>query len=405
MREREAGGMRKMMTWLRNRLHRRHLVYLVTIAASVLFLWLGNAYATEGMYIFDGLDNSEVVTAKVTQIWARDARPLQVGGQILETVTVYFEAEITGGPRKGKTVGAEQINDPFSPVAFREVERGDRVTLVHYQRTEDDLVWIWQEYLRLRPLAALGGLFVLLLLAFSGKQGFHTIVSLIFTCAAIFAVFVPLILSGHNIYASTLAVCSYVTVMTLALISGCNYKSLSAAVGCLGGMLACGVIVLVMGNMLGLTGMLDEESAFLLYINPDNPLDLKAIIFSGILIGALGATMDVAMSMASALCELHELSPELGFRALVRSGFNIGRDMISTMSNTLILAYIGGSLSISLLLIVYANSITELLNREMIVVEILQALAGSIGLLLAAPLTAVFASFILTRKQKKGFEG
>jgi len=109
--------------------------------------------------------------------------------------------------------------------------------------------------------------------------------------------------------------------------------------------------------------------------------------------------------MASALCELHELSPELGFRALVRSGFNIGRDMISTMSNTLILAYIGGSLSISLLLIVYANSITELLNREMIVVEILQALAGSIGLLLAAPLTAVFASFILTRKQKKGFEG
>jgi len=385
---------------LRAKLRWQQIGYLATIAASVLFLWVGNRVAFQDMKVLDMVDaSSEVVCAKVDRIWARDIRPYRIDSQVMEAVTIYFEATITSGPRSGSQVGAEQINDPLMAVQLREVEAGDRITMIRYQRSEEEQVWVLQEYDRSRPLMALGAVFLLLLLLFGGKKGFHTIVSLVFTCLGIFIVFIPLILAGYNIYIATLIICIFITGMTLSLVNGLNRKSLSAAVGCLGGLLVSGILVWVLTGALKLTGFVEEESAFLLYMNPDNPLDLKAIIFSGILIGALGATLDVAVSMASALCEISATSLETSFRSMVRSGVNIGRDIMGTMTNTLILAYIGGSLTMSLLLIVYSNSLLELINREMIVVEILQAVIGSIGLLCAIPLTCLFAAYIFTRQK------
>ena len=391
-----------MALWdrLRAKLRWQQIGYLATIAASVLFLWVGNRVAFQDMKVLDMVDaSSEVVCAKVDRIWARDIRPYRIDSQVMEAVTIYFEATITSGPRSGSQVGAEQINDPLMAVQLREVEAGDRITMIRYQRSEEEQVWVLQEYDRSRPLMALGAVFLLLLLLFGGKKGFHTIVSLVFTCLGIFIVFIPLILAGYNIYIATLIICIFITGMTLSLVNGLNRKSLSAAVGCLGGLLVSGILVWVLTGALKLTGFVEEESAFLLYMNPDNPLDLKAIIFSGILIGALGATLDVAVSMASALCEISATSRETSFRSMVRSGVNIGRDIMGTMTNTLILAYIGGSLTMSLLLIVYSNSLLELINREMIVVEILQAVIGSIGLLCAIPLTCLFAAYIFTRQK------
>ena len=391
-----------MALWdrLRAKLRWQQIGYLATIAASVLFLWVGNRVAFQDMKVLDMVDaSSEVVCAKVDRIWARDVRPYRIDSQVMEAVTIYFEATITSGPRSGSQVGAEQINDPLMAVQLREVEAGDRITMIRYQRSEEEQVWVLQEYDRSRPLMALGAVFLLLLLLFGGKKGFHTIVSLVFTCLGIFIVFIPLILAGYNIYIATLIICIFITGMTLSLVNGLNRKSLSAAVGCLGGLLVSGILVWVLTGALKLTGFVEEESAFLLYMNPDNPLDLKAIIFSGILIGALGATLDVAVSMASALCEISATSRETSFRSMVRSGVNIGRDIMGTMTNTLILAYIGGSLTMSLLLIVYSNSLLELINREMIVVEILQAVIGSIGLLCAIPLTCLFAAYIFTRQK------
>ena len=111
--------------------------------------------------------------------------------------------------------------------------------------------------------------------------------------------------------------------------------------------------------------------------------------------------MDVSMSIASALNELAENMDRPSFSQIIKSGFEIGRDMMGTMSNTLVLAYIGGSLSMTLLLIAYSNSTLALLNREMIVVEILQALVGSIGLLLTIPLTTLVCSFVYCIEKKQ----
>ena len=137
------------------------------------------------------------------------------------------------------------------------------------------------------------------------------------------------------------------------------------------------------------------------YISTGTPIDLKAIIFAAILIGALGAIMDVSMSISSSLWEVKEKSGATSFNTLFRSGMNIGRDVMGTMANTLILAYIGSSLSIVLLLSAYSTSLIYLLNREMIVVEILQALVGSFGILFAMPLTSFICAIIYKENSER----
>ncbi len=136
-----------------------------------------------------------------------------------------------------------------------------------------------------------------------------------------------------------------------------------------------------MTKVLALTGVVDESSYSLTTVNPDHPIDLLAIIFAAIIIGAMGAVMDVAMSLSSSLHELKLKVMSISPKELFKSGMVIGRDMMGTMANTLVLAYIGSSLTVTVLIVIYNSSMTELLNKERIVVEILQALVGSIGIL------------------------
>lgn len=143
---------------------------------------------------------------------------------------------------------------------------------------------------------------------------------------------------------------------------------------------------------------------YLLFLNPADPVDLKAIIFSTIIIGALGAIMDVAMDIASALNELAATTAEPTRKMLLQAGNNIGRDILGMMSNTLILAYIGGSLTIVLLFFAYNHSLLYLLNKEMVVVEILQAVIGSFGILFTIPFTSFICSRLYVKKAGRRYK-
>lgn len=127
-------------------------------------------------------------------------------------------------------------------------------------------------------------------------------------------------------------------------------------------MAVSGLLTVVMDSIIRLTGWLEEDSINLYMLNPHGHIDLKAIIFASIIIGAIGAIMDVAMSVASALYELKVNLPNASAKDLYRSGITIGRDMMGTMANTLVLAYIGSSLSMTLLMIAYTSSLTGLLK-------------------------------------------
>ena len=210
-----------------------------------------------------------------------------------------------------------------------------------------------------------------------------------------FFVFVPSVLSGHNIYVSGVLVCVFIIAMTLLMVNGADKKTLCASLGCVGGVMAAAVITVVFSRVMMFTGYTDSESYSLTMLS--NPVDLIALSFSAIIIGAVGAVMDVAMSISSALYEMTEKVEGITFKSLVSSGFEIGRDMMGTMANTLVLAYIGSSVSSVLLLLTYADSAADVFNREMIAYEILQAVAGSLGILLAIPLTTIVCGAVYTK--------
>ena len=156
-----------------------------------------------------------------------------------------------------------------------------------------------------------------------------------------------------------------------------------------------------MNAIMNITGLVDEQAMYLNDLAGGLTIDLRAVIFAAIIIGATGAVMDVAISIASSLYELNDQLENPTFRTLLRSGFTIGRDMMGTMANTLVLAYIGSSLATVVLIVAYNASLTSIFNKEMIVVEVEQALVGSFGILSAIPLTSLLAAWFYPLGRKK----
>lgn len=375
-----------------NENQRSTLQYIVTIALSVLFLFIGNRMATTNLTIFDRNQYFESVEAVITEIIDIHTEHHQMGDDFLVTNTdIIFQARITRGERRDEIVTAMQNISSFITTGVTEVQAGDRIVIFH-----DDFnnTWHFVEYVRIHLILFLGIAFVLLLIVFGGKKGFNSIVALGFTCTAIFLVFIPALLAGRNIYLTSIIVCVFSVVSTLFIVVGINKKSISSILGCLGGVFVTGLLIFFMDIFLNLTGFVDSEAHMLLLLPIDEPLNLRAITFASIIIGAVGAIMDVAMSIASSLWEVKTKATENEntLRSLYESGINIGKDMLGTMANTLILAYIGSSLSIILLISVSFTSLTDLLNMEMVIIEFLRALVGSFGIFLTIPLTSIICA-------------
>ncbi|MCL2180386.1 MAG: YibE/F family protein [Treponema sp.] len=377
------------------------ITYLLTIAVSVILLFIGHKFAVNGMIGFQGL-SQQMDRAKVQKVVERVKPNYDFidGLDDYENITrmipgdkIVFEAKIISGQRKGRVITAEQTFTAASIDRSKEVERGDNILLVN-----NDAGWFFAGYVRTNALLVLGALFVICLIIFGGSKGFNTILSLGFTCTAVFAVFVPSILSGKNIYLMSVIICVFVIIIVNFMVIGFNKKSLASIAGCTGGVIVAGIITVCMDKALYITGIIDEHSRYLINLPGDLHLNLNAVVFAGIIIGAMGAIMDVSISISSSLWEVKEKAGNITFKELLNSGFNIGRDIMGSMADTLILAYIGSSLTIVLLLSVFSTSLLGLFNSEMIAVEILQALAGSLGILFAMPLTALFCSAIYIKK-------
>lgn len=378
---------------------RQSVYQLISVFLSALIILFGYLYIVGDGTIFKGSMEGETVKCRVIRI--SDVQINNVSGES-EFVTVYFKAQALNTDLRGKTIDAVQEIDKSYAFSPRQVEQDDKILVEGY--TQDGVLhYYFGDYVRITPLIWLLVIFCILIVVFSRMQGVKTIVSLALTCLAVFIVLVPAILNGHNIYLWSIAVCVYITVMTLSIISGFNMKALCAGIGCVSGVLCSGLITLIMDRFLNMTGLLEEESIYLFQLYPDNPINLKAIIFAMIIVGAVGAVMDVSMSISSSLYELRIKSPSIGPKELMKSGFTIGRDMMGTMANTLVLAYIGSSLTCVLLLVAYNANIEQVINKEIIVAEALQALAGSMGMLLTLPLTsAVCAVMYYNGKTKEG---
>jgi len=367
------------------------VVFIVVLILSIIYILVGNKIAMKDNSFLDQVTKVDNPRATVTRIIERKETPLMVDGLENQYNTdITFEAQILSGKHKDELVIATQNISTYIAGTVEEVKLGDKVLLTEQQGFDGKSVWYFMEYSRTTALIILTAIFLGLILLFGRKQGIKTLISLVFTVLSIFLVLIPAILGGQNIYTWTIVTCAFITLSTVLLVYGTSRKTFATALGCIGGVIVAGILTLIMNAALKLTGFTDENAIYLQQLN--SSIDLKAIIFGGILIGALGAIMDVSIDIASSLSEVADKMEKPDFGTIVKSGFNIGKDIMGTMTNTLILAYIGSSLSTVLLLTASSHSISYLFNLEMIAVEILQAIVGSIGILTTIPLTSVIAA-------------
>ncbi len=252
-------------------------------------------------------------------------------------------------------------------------------------------------YYRLSGIIALFLLFLILLIILGGKQGLKTVISLIISIILIFKILIPQTLKGHNPVIIALIIAILITIITLFLITGYNKKSLIAILGTLGGLVVAVIISYIFTKLTYLNGLSTEEARTLFYESPQ--INSQGIFFAGIIIAALGAVMDVAMSIASSLTEIKKVNPNLHFRNIFKSGINVGKDIMGTMSNTLIFAYVGVSFPLLLLYGKFGDSYINFLNLDFITDEIVRSLSGSIGLIAVIPLTSLIAAFLYSKKK------
>ncbi|MBQ5368789.1 MAG: YibE/F family protein [Peptococcaceae bacterium] len=376
------------------------ITYVAVLLVSILYIIVGHNLAIANYHAFSGDDQSIVIKAEVVELTDRYTVMYPLNEfEYAEDETIVFRAKVTSGDMKGQTIEAAQTLDYFTAVHLPVVEPGDRILLYSIPGGMAEHEWLMSDYQRFDQILILGAVFVLLVLLIGHWQGVNTLISLALTCLAVFYVFIPAVLAGESIYLWSIATCIYVTFMTLFIVNGVNAKSIGAILGCLAGIVVAAVLTIFFEESMTLTGLLDENSVLLYGLNPDAPFNLKAIIFAAIIIGSMGAIMDVSISIAAALEELKEKLPQITFGELFQSGMNISRDIMGTMANTLILAYIGSALAGVLLMVAYNSAMIDLFNREMIVVECLQALAGSIGILMALPFTALICALLYQSKK------
>jgi len=368
--------------------------YVIILILSLAFLYVGNRVAVRGITVEDEV-------AHFHEAVVRELISVEEHSSPGEDWNAYlFSAEIVRGELRGESVTfVQNARGGFLERFPRVAEPGDRIMLAQNPQGG----WNFIDYVRIYHIMVLGGVFIALLIIFGRVKGFNSILSLGLTGTAIFAVFLPSIMSGMNVYISAMAVCVFSILTTIFIINGINKKSLAAVAGCLGGILIAGALTLFMSRAMMLTGMTQSDSANLHYIF-DHPLDLNAIIFAGIIIGATGAIMDVAISISSALYEIKAKAPDSTFNEIFKSGINIGKDILASSINTLVLAYIGSSLTVILILLGWGVSLFRLLNRELIIVELLQAITGSFGIFFAMPLTALVCAALFSQRRKVDFD-
>jgi uncharacterized membrane protein len=325
----------------------------------------------------------------------------KVEAEDVKRVVQDVRIEILEGDFKGEQINSEYslTYDMDNKILGYELSVGNRViTEITYASGEVQSIVV-QDIVRQNYVIYAVLIFFALILLIGKKQGVKAILGLVITIGVVYLILVKGIYAGQNIISITMISSVLIIILTFIIIAGINKKSFTAMIGTAGGVLSAGLLSMLFGYIAKLSGA--NEEALMLVSSAQNMIfNFKDLLFAGIVIAALGACMDVGMSIASALAEVKDKKPDITWKELLKSGMNIGGDVIGTMSNTLILAYVGSSMTLILVFMSTNMSIMEILNKESIVMEIVSALCGSMGILFTVPITS-FVYAILNKDKVK----
>jgi uncharacterized membrane protein len=374
-----------------------------------IFLWIFIFFIISSLFYYfivhnrsSSVDNKDIiyVRAKVLEVISSD---LTEEGYIpgVYIGTQELKIEILSGKFKGQKLILTNSRLHGDLVYDVVAEDGMEIVLAVREREGQSPSIGVDTYARDKVLYILIFLFIFVLIGVGRLKGLMALISLVITGLLIAFFMLPLMFKGFSPILLAVITASIVIFISLMLIGGFNKKSLAAIIGTSAGVVIAGIISLISGRLAHLTGITGEASEQLIYIVGSFPINIKGIMFAGIIISSLGAVMDVGMSIASVIFEIHNKAPELSKAELFKSGMNVGKDIMGTMANTLILAFAGCSLSIMILLMAYNMPYFRAINLNTVSTEIIQGLSGSIGLVLTVPITSMVSALFISNKSEK----
>jgi len=332
--------------------------------------------------------NAEIVDATVTDVEdVPCAGTAEADG--IRCISVAFV--VTSGATDGTESAFET---PITEASVR-FDAGDEVTLGFQAGNDPGFQYYFNDFQRRTPLLLLAGLFAVAVLALGRLQGLRALVALGVTGVVMVAFMFPSILDGHDPTAVALVGAAIIAIVALYLTHGITEMITVALLGTFAALGLTAVLAAVFSNLAHFTGFASEDAFYLTIASAD--VDVRGLVLAGIIIGSLGVLDDVTVTQVSAVWQLHEANPSYGARRLYRSAVVIGRDHIASTVNTLVLAYAGASLPLLLIFTQAGRSLGTVAEGELVGVEIVRTLVGSIGLVAAVPVTTALAAYVVTR--------
>ncbi len=369
------------------------LLSMVVVAVLVVVFHAQNPmsyeiYSSESIHYDKG-----TVTAVTAQSLEQEPPP---SNRLLGTQTV--EIQMKNGQYKGRIITIENV---LSTTHNIQVKAGQSVIVKVDSPENAEPYFSIYNYDRTIGIIAIALLFFLLLVVVGRRKGIKSLLGLAFTLFLVVGLLLPMIYQGYSPILSSLLVAVLVTLAAMLLLNGPSKKTLVAILSTGAGLMISAALYGLFTAILHLSGYQMEQVEDLLLVSQNTGLQLGQVLFVGVLISSLGAVMDMTMSIASSLYEIKQVSPQVTKGQLMKSGMVIGQDMIGTMCETLILAFVGTALTTMLVLVSYGIQFDQLLSSDYIAIELIHAVTGSMAVVLSVPTTALLSGIFFAQSSSK----
>lgn len=365
----------------------RYLIYLLFVCVFAVFVFKLNQVEKTELVVRTGQTFEK---AEVTEILQDnlDSNGTRVGEQ-------KVRVKMLTGARKGEEL---DITSSSGYLFGATCKVGMKVIVMQSIAGETTIASIYSQD-REWVIYIFALLYLLALCVIGGKQGIKGCLGLIFTFFCVIFVYLPLVYLRFSPFWAAVFICFLTTLVTMYLIGGPTKKTCAATLGTLAGVVLAGISAWCFSKASGISGYNVSDIETLMTLWNTNRIQVGGLLFSGLLISCLGAVMDVAMSISSAIDEIYKQNTSLTRKELFKAGMRVGRDMMGTDSNTLILAFAGSSVSTLLLDYAYDLPYQQIINSNNIGIAIMQGLAGSFGIVLSVPLTVLICTVLFHKNE------
>ena len=365
----------------------RYLIYLLFVCVFAVFVFKLNQVEKTELVVRTGQTFEK---GKVTEILQDnlDANGTRVGEQ-------KVRVKMLTGARKGEELDITSSSGYLFGAACK---IGMKVIVMQSVAGETTIASVYTQD-REWVIYIFALLYLLALCIIGGKQGIKGCLGLVFTFFCVIFVYLPLVYLRFSPFWAAVFICFLTTLVTMYLIGGPTKKTCAATLGTLAGVVLAGLSAWCFSKASGISGYNVSDIETLITLWNTNRIQVGGLLFSGLLISCLGATMDVAMSISSAIDEIYKQNASLSRKELFKAGMRVGRDMMGTDSNTLILAFAGSSVSTLLLDYAYDLPYQQIINSNNIGIAIMQGLAGSFGIVLSVPLTVLICAVLFHKRE------